>query len=266
MSFANSQIGWFPGHMVVSMRHMRERLDLVDVVIEVVDARLPTISSNPLLDELIGSKPRIVLLGREDLADPQLTGKWVAFEHRLGRRAIAVNGKQQGSVRNALPILAELSGSRKTTRAMVVGIPNTGKSTVINGLAKRIAAKAEDKAGVTRSLNWFRVSPTLEVMDTPGILMPKIETPEAQWQLALCNALPRERYDAQDVVASFTAWAAAHRRDVPDLDTFARKRGFLRRGNDIDFHTAAAAYVKDFNTAKFGRITFETPPALEVSA
>lgn len=247
--------------MVQSMRLMRDRLALVDVVIEVVDARLPTLSANPALDEMIGSKPRIVMLGREDLADPHVTGKWIAHEHRLGRRALAVNGKQQGSVRNALPILNELAAQRKTTRAMVVGIPNTGKSTVINGLAKRVAAKAEDKAGVTRSLAWFRISPTLEIMDTPGILMPKIETIEAQWQLALCNALPRERYDAQDVVERFVRWAAAHRRDVPDLETFARKRGFLRRGNDVDYHNAAGAFVKDFNLAKFGRITFELPPA-----
>jgi ribosome biogenesis GTPase A len=257
----SAEIQWFPGHMVKTMRLMRDRLALVDVVIEVVDARLPTISANPLLADLIGSKPRIVLLGREDLADPQLTGKWIAYEQRLGRRALAINGKQQGSVRNTLGILNELAEQRKTTRAMVVGIPNTGKSTVINGLAKRAAAKAEDKAGVTRSLAWFRVSPTLEIMDTPGILVPKIETPEAQWQLALCNALPRERYDAQEVVEKFTRWAAEHGRDVPDLETFARQRGFLRRGNDIDYHNAAGAFVKDFNLAKFGRITFETPPA-----
>jgi ribosome biogenesis GTPase A len=255
------QLGWFPGHMAQSIRLMRERLTLVDVIIEVVDARLPTISANPLLDELIGAAPRLVLLGREDLADPQLTGKWIAYERALGRPAMAINGKLQGSVRNALPLLNELGAARKTTRAMVVGIPNTGKSTVINALAKRNAAKAEDKAGITRSLCWFRVSPTLEVMDTPGIMPPKIATPDAQWQLALCNALPRERYDAQEVVAKFTAWAAEHRRAVPDLETFARRRGFLRRGNDIDYHNAAAAYVKDFNLAKFGRITFETPPA-----
>jgi ribosome biogenesis GTPase A len=260
------EIGWFPGHMAASMRLMHERLALVDVVIEVVDARLPTISANPLLDELIGDRPRLLLLGREDLADPQLTAKWVAFEARLGRQALAMNGKQQGSVRNALPLLAELGGRRKTTRAMVVGIPNTGKSTVINGLAKRNAAKAEDKAGVTRSLNWFRVSPSLEIMDTPGILPPKIATLDARWQLALCNALPRERYDAQAVVEQFTAWAARHRRGVPDLETFARARGFVRRGNEADLHNAAAAYVKDFNLAKFGRITFEIPPAAPQAA
>lgn len=265
MSSVN-QIGWFPGHMAQSMRLISERLALADVIIEVVDARLPTSSANPQLAELIGDTPRLILFGREDLADPHLTGKWIAYERERGRRAIAINGKQQGSVRNALPLLNELSGNRKTARAMVVGIPNTGKSTVINGLAKRLAAKAEDKAGVTRSLNWFRVSPTLEIMDTPGILPPKIETVEARWQLALCNALPRERYDAQEVIAKFIEWARLHRRDVPDLEAFARKRGFLRRGSGVDYHNAAGAYVKDFNLAKFGRISFETPPVCEFAA
>ena len=260
------QLGWFPGHMAQSIRLMRERLTLVDVVIEVIDARLPTISANPLLGELIGATPRLVLLGREDLADPHLTGKWIAYERGLGRAAMAINGKLQGSVCNALPLLNELAATRKTTRAMVVGIPNTGKSTVINALAKRSAAKAEDKAGVTRSLSWFRVSPALEIMDTPGIMPPKIETPAAQWQLALCNALPRERYDAVEIVTKFNAWAGERRRDVPDLETFARRRGFLRRGGDIDAHNAAGAYVKDFNLAKFGRFTFETPPAAELPA
>ncbi len=260
------QIGWFPGHMAASMRLMRERLALVDVIIEVVDARLPTLSANPLLDELIGARPRLVLLGREDLADPHLTGKWVAYERQRGRAALAINGKLQGSVRNALPLLNELGGRRATTRAMVVGIPNTGKSTVINGLAKRLAAKAEDKAGVTRTVSWFRISPTLEILDTPGIMAPKIETDDARWQLALCNALPRDRYDAQAVVGRFTDWAAAHNRAVPELSAFARARGFLRRGNVLDLHTAAAAYVKDFNLAKFGRITFERPPATEAEA
>jgi ribosome biogenesis GTPase A len=97
-------------------------------------------------------------------------------------------------------------------------------------------------------------------MDTPGIMPPKIETLDAQWQLALCNALPRDRYDAQEIVARFTLWAAEHGRAVPDLETFARRRGFLQRANELDLHTAAAAFVKDFNLAKFGRITFETPP------
>jgi len=258
----NAVIQWFPGHMAQSMRKMGERVALVDVIIEVVDARLPSLSTNPHLDEVVGVKPRVMLLCREDLADPTLTGKWTAYEEQRGVRAIPVNGKQVGSVGHVLPILAEMTAGRKTLRAMVVGIPNTGKSTIINALAKRTAAKVEDKAGVTRQLQWFRVSPTLEIMDTPGILVPKIATREAQWQLALCGALPRERYDAEDVIARFNAWTAVRGRDnFPTLEAFARARGFLRRGNVVDLHNAAGAYLKDFNEAKFGRITFEEPPA-----
>jgi ribosome biogenesis GTPase A len=110
-------------------------------------------------------------------------------------------------------------------------------------------------------LQWFRVQPKLEVMDTPGILVPKIATPQAQWQLALTGALPRERFDAEDVVARFAAWAHAERPalDVPDLETFARARGFARRGGEVDLHNAAGAYLKEFGEAKFGRITFERP-------
>jgi ribosome biogenesis GTPase A len=156
-----------------------------------------------------------------------------------------------------LDALADETG---TTRAMVVGIPNTGKSSIINGLLRRTAAKAEDKAGVTRSLQWFRVRPKLEVMDSPGILVPKIATPEAQWQLALTGALPRERFDAEAVIGKFAHWAQARGLDaVPELEAFARARGFARRGGEIDLHNAAGAYLKDFGEAKFGRISFERP-------
>jgi ribosome biogenesis GTPase A len=146
-------------------------------------------------------------------------------------------------------------------RAMVVGIPNTGKSSIINGLLRRTAARAEDKAGVTRSLQWFRVGPKLELMDTPGILVPKIATPQAGWQLALTGALPRERFDAEHVIAEFVAWVRARRPDrvPPDLTTFAESRGMTQRGGGFDLHNAAGAYLKDFGDGKFGRFTFEQP-------
>jgi ribosome biogenesis GTPase A len=146
-------------------------------------------------------------------------------------------------------------------RAMVVGIPNTGKSSIINGLLRRTAAKTADKAGVTRSLQWFRVQPKFEVMDTPGILVPKIASPAAQWQLALTGALPRERFDPEDVAARFAAWAHEERpaAGVPDLESFARARGFARRGGEIDLHNAAGAFLKEYGDAKFGRFSFERP-------
>ena len=256
-------INWYPGHMAQAMRKLGERLRIVDLLIEVVDARLPASSANPELDKLAARKPRIVVLGREDLADPHATREWMVWHAEHGRTAVAVNGKDQGSVKRIAAALDALTAERGTTRAMVVGIPNTGKSSIINGLLRRTAARTEDKAGVTRSLQWFRVRPKLEVMDTPGILVPKIATPQAQWQLALTGALPRERFDAEEVVAQFVAWAHANRPhlDVPDLETYARARGFARRGGEVDLHNAAGAFLKDFNDAKFGRITFERPEA-----
>lgn len=257
----NAEIQWYPGHMAQAMRRLGERLRIVDVLIEVLDARLPRASSNPALDRLAPHKPRIVVLGREDLADPHATRDWLAWHERNGRTAVAVNGKDQTSVKRVAAALGELASGRGATRAMVVGIPNTGKSSIVNGLLRRTAAKTEDKAGVTRSLQWFRVQPKLEVMDTPGILVPKIATPEAQWQLALTGALPRERFDPEEVVGHFAVWAHEHapRLGVPDLDAFARARGFARRGGEMDLHNAAGAYLKDFNDGKLGRITFERP-------
>jgi ribosome biogenesis GTPase A len=263
--FDSQVIQWFPGHMAAAMRKMEERLKLVDVVIEVVDARLPTISSNPLLDELIGKRPRLTVLGREDLAEPAVTVKWLMWLNAKGRRAIAINGKDQGSVGKLNFPLGQLVSGRKSSRAIVLGTPNTGKSSIINGILRRQAAKTEDKAGVTRALQWFRVQPNLELMDSPGILVPKIASPEAQWMLALTGALPRERFEAEQVVASFNAWISSQppkpgRSRIPDLETFAKARGFLRKGGEIDLHNAAGAYIADFNDSKFGRLSFEEPP------
>jgi ribosome biogenesis GTPase A len=147
---------------------------------------------------------------------------------------------------------------------MVVGLPNSGKSSVINGLLRRAAARTEDRAGVTRQLQWFRVGPNLELMDTPGILVPKIASPEAQWKLALVGAVPRERYDPEDISIRFHRWlveSTKGRTKVPDLETFARVRGFMRKGGEVEYHNAAQSYIKDFNDGKFGRISLEQPPA-----
>jgi ribosome biogenesis GTPase A len=263
--FESQVIQWFPGHMAAAMRKMEERLKLVDVVIEVVDARLPSISANPLLDELIGKRPRLTVLGREDLAEPAATVKWLMWYNARGRRAIAINGKDQASVGKLNFPIGQLVSGRKASRAIVIGTPNTGKSSIINGILRRQAAKTEDKAGVTRQLQWFRVQPNLELMDTPGILVPKIASKEAQWMLALTGALPRERFDPEEVVGNFTAWLAAQapkpgRSRIPDLETFAKARGFMRKGGEIDLHNAAGAFIADFGDAKFGRLTFEEPP------
>jgi ribosome biogenesis GTPase A len=256
------QIQWFPGHMVRAMRLLEERLALVDVIVEVLDARLPLMSSNPELDRIAGTRPRLVVLGREDLADPFATRRWLAWYAAQNRPAVAVDGRMQPSINRARAELDRFVAGRGTSRAIVIGIPNTGKSSFINALAKRTATKTENKAGVTRQLRWIRANDHLEVMDTPGILVPKIPTAEAQWMLALTGALPRERYDPEDVVTRFAEWAQVHapKLNVPDLEQFARARGFVRRGDVADTHNAAGAYMRAFGEAKFGRITFENPP------
>ncbi len=257
-------VQWYPGHMASAMRRIDDYIKLIDIVVEVVDARVPSSGANPLLAAISGKRPRLLVLNREDLADPVQTARWLAHFEKIRRKAVAVNGREQASVSKAGYFLGQLaSGARGTQRVMVVGIPNSGKSSVINGLLRRAAARTEDRAGVTRQLQWFRVGPNLELMDTPGILVPKISSPEAQWKLALTGAVPRERYDPEDISIRFHRWLAETtkgRTKVPDLENFARVRGFMRRGGEVDYHNAAQSYIRDFNDGKFGRITLEPAP------
>ena len=257
-------VQWYPGHMAAAMRRMDDYMKLIDIVIEVVDARVPQFGANPMLDTIAGRRPRLLVLSREDLADPVETGRWVRFFESHKRNVVAVNAREQGSVGKANYYLGQIaSQSKATQRAMVVGVPNSGKSSVINALLRRSAARTEDRAGVTRQLQWFRVGPNLELMDTPGILVPKISSPEAQWKLALVGAVPRERYDPEDIATRFHRWLAGvtgNRTRVPDLETFAASRGYKRKGGEVDYHNAAQSYIKDFNDGKFGRITLERAP------
>jgi ribosome biogenesis GTPase A len=255
-------VQWYPGHMAAAMRRIDDYMKLIDIVVEVVDARVPQSGANPYLASISGKRPRLLVLNREDLADPVQTARWLEHFEKHRRKAIAVNGREQSSVAKANYFLGQLAaGARGTQRVMVVGLPNSGKSSVINGLLRRAAARTEDRAGVTRSLQWFRVGANLELMDTPGILVPKISSPEAQWKLALVGAVPRERYDPEDIAIRFHRWladATKGRTKVPDLETFARVRGFMRKGGEVEYHNAAQSYIKDFNDGKFGRISLET--------
>jgi ribosome biogenesis GTPase A len=256
-------IQWYPGHMAQAFRKIDERMRLCDIIIEVIDARLPDATSNPNLATLSANRPKLIILSRDDLADPQTTKDWIAYLQSNGKRAVAVNAKHPNSLSLAFYHIGLLTGDkRKNLRAMVVGMPNTGKSTVINGLLRRKAAKTEDKPGVTRSLQWFRVTPNLELMDSPGILLPKIEKLEAQWKLAVTGAIPRERFDPETVVAQFHEWLLEQtggHSHIPDLQTYTQARGYLRQGGEPNMHNAALAYLSDLNEGKFGRLSFEVP-------
>jgi ribosome biogenesis GTPase A len=249
--------------MVRAMRRIAEYLKLIDIVIEVIDARAVRSDANPMLDRLIGDRARFVALSRDDLADPATTKAWIEQFASRGREAIAVEARAQQSVSRILAaVTARAKGRSGISRVIVVGVPNSGKSSIINGLLKRGAAKTEDRAGVTRQLQWFRLAPTIELMDTPGILVPKIATAQAQWKLALIGAVPRERYDPYEVSVEFHGWLlerSGGRTKVPDLATFAAARGFVRRGGEVDEHNAAQGYIKAFNDGVFGRISLEAP-------
>ena len=255
-------VQWYPGHMARAMRRLAEDLKLIDVVIEVVDARVPRCGRNPALARMVGTRPRLLVLGRSDLADPAQTAAWLAHFERTGIPAVEANAKSQADGTALRARLALLAGERRSARAIVLGIPNAGKSSIINALVRKNVARTEDRAGVTRAAQWFRVTPGLELMDTAGILVPRIDTPEAQWKLALVGAVPRARFEAEEVVGALHAWAqtALPKRALPDLETYAQTRGFIRRGTLPDTHNAAWSYIKDFNELKFGQITLDLAP------
>jgi ribosome biogenesis GTPase A len=253
-------VQWYPGHMVRAMRKIGEYLKLIDIVIEVADARVPRSGRNPALDAMIAGRARILVLTREDLADPHSTKAWIEAFALQGLDAVSVDGRSQRAVARVATAIARSAKRIGMSRALVVGLPNSGKSSIINGLMRRGAAKTENRAGVTRQLQWFRMHPNVELMDTPGILVPKIATKDAQWKLAISGALPRDRYDPEQVAVAFHRWLKRRRprTRVPDLETFAASRGFVRRGGEVDYHNAAQSYVRALNEGAFGRISFES--------
>jgi ribosome biogenesis GTPase A len=248
--------------MAKAARRIAECLRAIDIVVEVVDARIARSGRNPLLDQLSGRRARIVALDREDLADPATTRRWLRRLARPGSSAVAVDARAQRSVaRIAAAIARSVPANGGVARAMIVGVPNSGKSSIVNGLLRRASAKTANRAGVTRHVQWFRLMKNVELMDTPGILPPRISNAAAQWKLAICGAVPRDRYDPQEVAAAFHRWLLARNplTEVPDLATFAARRGFVRRRGETDYHNAAQSYISAFNNGAFGRISLEAP-------
>jgi ribosome biogenesis GTPase A len=256
---------WYPGHMARALREMRASLELIDVVIETIDARVPHSGANPAIARLAKRKRHFVALTRNDLADPDVTRRWLASFAASGIATVAVDARQLRAA-EAIVALVQRHRGRGITRAMIVGIPNSGKSTIVNGLLKRRAAKAADRAGVTKRAQWFRLSPGLELMDTPGVLPPKIGSAAVAWRLAATGAVPSERYDPEEAARELASWAHRHEvATIPALERFAAGRGFMRRGGRMDEHAAAQSFLRAFNDGKFGRISLETPDDREAA-
>lgn len=282
-------IQWFPGHMAKTKRMIQEQLKLVDVVIELVDARLPVSSRNPLLEQLVGDKkPRVIILNKEDLADPQRTAYWVNFfNQQSGCRAFAFNaatGKKQliGRLKEALLDLtaekrermAQKGIRKQTVRCMIVGIPNVGKSTFINLIAGKKAAQTGDKPGVTRGTQWIRLDEDLELLDTPGILWPKFEDEEVGFRLAVTGAVSDEVFDHDEAALKLIAFLQQRypkllqerfklEQEILEedpltiLEQIGRNRGCLLKGGRIDYSKVSKGILIDFRQAKIGRITLE---------
>ncbi len=272
--------------MAKARRLVKENLKLVDVVIEILDARIPASSRNQEIGGLTGQKPRLVVLNKSDLADPLLTGQWEKYFSIEGYHAVAVNslsGRGLKGVPGHVRRLAvegkvesrpSFGGRSRSPRCMVVGIPNVGKSLFINKLAGRRAARVEDRPGITRGPQWIRVAGNIDLMDMPGILWPKLDDQEVAFRLAATGAIREEVFDLIAVAGKLMKWlteyypAAIQKRykleDLPAdplemLEAIGMKRGFVRSGGVIDTFQSAQVVLKEFREGRLGRFTLDRP-------
>ena len=279
----SKKIQWFPGHMTKAARQMEENLKKVDFVIEIRDARIPDSSRNPMLDGIIHTKPRLIILSKKDKADPKLTKEWITYLEKDNVRVIALDlvheNYKAAIVQASKTLCASFIEKQKrrgikprALRAMVCGIPNVGKSTMINALAKRKAAKTADKPGVTKSLQWIKLDKDLELLDTPGVLWPKFDDQQIGLKLALLGSI-RDEVVTMDELAMFAVeWLVENNpsslietygieiQDTPwhTLEQVAIKRGYLQKGQ-IDENRLMNSFVKDMRENKCGLITWEKP-------
>ncbi|QXL84653.1 ribosome biogenesis GTPase YlqF [Comamonas sp. NLF-1-9] len=277
-------IQWFPGHMHLTRQAIAERVKSIDVLIELLDARLPGSSSNPLLAELAGHRPTLKVLNKQDLADPARTQGWLAwYGAQADTRAIALDASERAPARRLIDgcrALAPLRrGMARPMRVMIVGVPNVGKSTLINTLARKAQAKTGDEAGVTRQEQRIVLDDDFYLWDTPGMLWPRIIVPESGMRLAASGAVGRNAYDEQEVALDLLAYlkiyypnplaaryqlalAAPEIVEMHDdelLQQIARRRGALMAGGKLDWQKAAEIVLTDFRCAAIGRLTLETP-------
>lgn len=279
-------VQWFPGHMAKTRRLIKESLSMVDGVTEIIDARIPYSSSNPELEEMINGKPRIVLLNKCDLADKSTTNQWVEYYKRKNIRAIPVDcrtGKGLNNyivaVREVLKDVIKKNEDRgmpgKALRIMVVGIPNTGKSSFINRMAGTVKAKVADKAGVTRHNQWFPIGNGIELLDTPGVLWPKFDDQRVGDRLAFIGSVKDEILDAETLAIRLLE---VMKTDYPDrlserykitdferneawevLEMIGKKRGMMIKGGEIDYERASVMLLDEYRGGKLGTISLERP-------
>ncbi len=277
-------VQWYPGHMTKAKRMMQEDIKLIDLVIELLDARIPLSSRNPDIDDLAKGKSRLILLNKSDLADQAANDKWLKYFTDKGFVALLLDSKNRkgfGAINKSVEeaCAAKLERDRKRgiigrpVRAMVVGIPNVGKSTFINSLCKKASTKTGNKPGVTKGKQWIRLNKSVELLDTPGILWPKFENDSIGTNLAFIGSINDEILDETELamklieqlklmypgVISDRFEADEDNETVVILELIARKRGCLKKGNEPDYDKAARIVLDEFRSGKLGRLTLEEP-------
>ena len=286
-------IQWFPGHMTRARRQIEEKLKLIDLAIELLDARIPLASRNPMIDQILQGKPRLVLLNKQDLADPAATAQWVAYFREQGLEALPIDSGTGQGIKEIAPKAKVLLAGKieaqlrrgvnpRSLRALIVGIPNVGKSTLINKLAGKKVAITGDKPGVTKGQQWIKTSLDLDLLDTPGILWPKFEDETVGIRLAATGAIKDDLLHAQDVVIHALRYLLPHYAgllnerfqldfdpaqmdlDNPDeiiavMEAIGKRRGCLASGGRVDLDKTSALFLKDLRSGKIGRITLERP-------
>lgn len=278
-------IQWFPGHMAKAKREVAEKLKQIDVVFELVDARIPYSSRNPLVDEMAGGKPRILLLNKSDMADPVVTEAWQRFYRDEDIESLSVNSQTGQGVERIAPVARDLLDEKRekmrakgirpqAIRALILGIPNVGKSTLINRLAGRRITKIGDKPGITKQQQWINVKGKLQLLDTPGILWPKFEDEATGLRLAATGAIKDELLVLQDIalfVLRFLKQRYPKRltdryelEKIPEDDTvlfdiIGKRRGCLIRGGDVDHDQVSEVVLRDLRGGKLGNLSLEMP-------
>ena len=283
-------VQWFPGHMTKARRLIVDNLKLVDVVIVLLDARIPYSSANPMLAEIIGSKPHAIALNKADLADPEMTKAWIEHFKAKGVKAIAIDAITGKGMKPLVKLAEDLARAKteklvkrganpRAARLMILGIPNVGKSSLINRLAGAARTKTADKPGVTRAKQWIRLGTNLELLDMPGVLWPKFEDMTVGLKLAFTGAINDEVYDLEQVVHIFLTTML---RDYPQrlqerykiaeplpldeeaaLEIIGRKRGFLLKGGLIDLDKTRKILLNEFRAGKLGLISLDQPVDIE---
>ncbi|NGP44144.1 ribosome biogenesis GTPase YlqF [Bacillaceae bacterium SIJ1] len=285
-------IQWYPGHMAKAKRQVMEKIALIDVVIELTDARLPESARNPMTDEMTKAKPRILVLNKSDLADERKTEEWLSFYKEKGIQAIAVDAHKAKSATALLNACQSLVAEKRekqrqkgrrpqNIRALILGIPNVGKSTLINMLAKKKVAKTGNRPGITTAQQWIKTKADIDLLDTPGILWPKFEDPEVGYRLAVTGGIKDDLIDYQEVAVYGVSYlkkvypdAVKDRYGLEDLEqepftlleNIGQKRGCMQRGGIVDTEKASELFLRELRSGQLGRLTLESPELKHVKS